>query len=295
MDFNNKYNIKRIKSILLSLILIVVLTGCGNKMVGTYKMTRYKIDGAENMTKDIKKLYDKYDIFYGTLTVDDNNKAKLYLTGEDETQTYKYNEDSFTDSDSNELSYDFDENSGELSLNGKIDGQKVKMSFEKMTEEEEKQAKKPVDEDDLDKIIQALEKGKRATDIEAYNSLVEAANVALTNENVYLAVWKEDITIGFSSKGVTFNGTPSESCTDEVCQVMKRSLPNLDEMKVKADWSDWSHKGNFEILLSSEGAYGAKVTKVDGKYPVNSDEKPKNSDDELWRELEEALKDIDWD
>lgn len=151
-----KSKIKKSFALLSASTMMLTLQGCGNTMEGSYKMTSYKVDRNETYTKDIKKIYEKHDIYYGTLKVDKNNKATVRLTGEDEEREFKYEDDVFIDDSSNKMNCDFDEETGSIKLKGKIDGRRIEMTFEKLSESEAADLEKRDPDDDYEEIKDAL-------------------------------------------------------------------------------------------------------------------------------------------
>jgi len=120
-------------------------------------------------------------------------------------------------------------------------------------------------------VMKWVENSRKSNDIENYNALVEAANVAGTNEEVLKSL-SSAITITFTPSGTTI------PTSQKLLDAMKKTLPELDgatlgaacdKIKVTGDWSATYgsyNNGNFEIKVEKT-ADGIKVTKVPGKFP----------------------------
>ena len=81
-------------------------------------------------------------------------------------------------------------------------------------------------------VMKWVENSRKSTDIENYNALVEAANVASTNEAYLKVVADEVITMGASgsSIGATAGATQLDAILDE-------TLPGWDKTKITGAWS----------------------------------------------------------
>ncbi len=86
-------------------------------------------------------------------------------------------------------------------------------------------------------VMKWVENSRKSTDIENYNALKEAANVASTNES-YLAVFtSEGNTIQLSSSGTTITTGTGNA---ELTAILNDTLPGWGDMKVTS--GDWSSK-----------------------------------------------------
>lgn len=117
-------------------------------------------------------------------------------------------------------------------------------------------------------VMKWVENSRKSNDIENYNALIEAANVAGTNETV-LKNLSSAATVTFKSTGVTINNA-------NLATEMKKTLPDLnastsesDKIKVQGDWPAGGHynSGVFSFTVEKDSAdgNGIKVTKVN--YP----------------------------
>ena len=98
-------------------------------------------------------------------------------------------------------------------------------------------------------VMRWVENSRKSNDIEAYSSLVNALQVAGTDEDV-LKLTGFPYTITFNSSGVGGLNT-----TGALYTAVKRTLPELSDvasMKVQGDWSGTSlmNGTNFEIKVS---------------------------------------------
>ncbi|MCR5205852.1 MAG: type II secretion system GspH family protein [Lachnospiraceae bacterium] len=119
-------------------------------------------------------------------------------------------------------------------------------------------------------VMKWVENSRKSNDIENYNALVEAANVAGTNEDV-LKNLTSAVTIEFYPAGTK---VPNQKLLD----AMKKTIPELenattgaycDKIKVTGDWSSTYgnyNNGEFQIKVEKT-ADGIKVTKPANRFP----------------------------
>ena len=109
-------------------------------------------------------------------------------------------------------------------------------------------------------VMKWVENSRKSTDIENYNALVEAANVASTNEDVIAEIKSATATISMDASGTSGGGTNLQAC-------MAQTLPGYTATKITSgDWSGYT----FKIVISSTGN-GIQVQKGDGtanSFPV---------------------------
>ena len=109
-------------------------------------------------------------------------------------------------------------------------------------------------------VMKWVENSRKSTDIENYNALVEACNVASTNEAVIAQVKSGAITISMNNAGTT-------GATGALATSMNDTLPGWASTKITSgDWSGYT----FKIVVSS-ATNGIQVTKGDGtanSFPV---------------------------
>jgi len=108
-------------------------------------------------------------------------------------------------------------------------------------------------------VMKWVENSRKSNDIENYNALIEAANVAGTDENVIKAIGSGTATVTFSSTGTTISGTALQAA-------MLKTLPNATGTKVESAWAGSSTPNNPPFTFTvSVTADGIKVTK--GNFP----------------------------
>lgn len=121
-------------------------------------------------------------------------------------------------------------------------------------------------------VMKWVENSRKSNDIENYNALVGAANVAGTDESVLKAAkikTSEGATITFATAGTSID------CA-ELAAAMKKTLPDLnadgsttDKIKVESSWDGGNTTFEINVKLASDGT-GIVVTKVAGKFPVKN-------------------------
>ena len=109
-------------------------------------------------------------------------------------------------------------------------------------------------------VMKWVENSRKSTDIENYNALIEAANVASTNEKVIATVTDSNsILIQMTSNDT--NSTTITGGTDSASAfktMMTETLPNWDKTKITS--GDW--KGStFNISITKAAGKGIKVEK----------------------------------
>jgi len=101
-------------------------------------------------------------------------------------------------------------------------------------------------------VMKWVENSRKSTDIENYNALIEAANVASTNEDVISEVKTADITI-------TMNSTNTSADRGSSFQtLMDSTLPGWTGTKISS--GDWKNS-SFTIIVKSSGDKGIQVVK----------------------------------
>lgn len=106
-------------------------------------------------------------------------------------------------------------------------------------------------------VMKWVENSRKSTDIENYNALVEAANVASTNENV-IANLGTGVTITMNATNTTVSGGGSAFST-----AMANTLPNYSATKITS--GSWKNS-SFTIFVSKNGTNGVVVNK--SSYPT---------------------------
>jgi len=107
-------------------------------------------------------------------------------------------------------------------------------------------------------VMKWVENSRKSTDIENYNALVEAANVAATNEKV-IASLGTGVTITMNKTNTTI--TPSGNSA--FATAMANTLPNYSATKITS--GDWLNS-SFTISITKNGTNGVVVNK--SSYPT---------------------------
>ena len=119
-------------------------------------------------------------------------------------------------------------------------------------------------------VMKWVENSRKSTDIENYNALVEAANVASTNEDVIAYVKDHDITISMTNSTTT---TDDASTGKKLEASLTDTLPGWGSTKITSgDWKGLTFKitvkkstsGNGIQVIKGDGTHGANVS---GGYP----------------------------
>ena len=103
-------------------------------------------------------------------------------------------------------------------------------------------------------VMKWVENSRKSTDIENYNALVEAANVAATNETVI-----KDL--GSGEWKIEMKASPNNTTSDGASSfktALTNTLPGWEDTKITA--GSWQNS-TFSIIISSNGGNGVKVTK----------------------------------
>lgn len=104
-------------------------------------------------------------------------------------------------------------------------------------------------------VMKWVENSRKSTDIENYNALIEAANVATTNETVINELGANKWTISMSAGGTGVSGTNANS---SFTTMLNNTLPGWAGTKVTA--GAWQ-SSVFTIEIEQNGTMGVKVTK----------------------------------
>ncbi len=109
-------------------------------------------------------------------------------------------------------------------------------------------------------VMKWVENSRKSNDIENYNALIEAANVAGTDEKVIKAIGGSSgtgsATVRFSTTGTTISSTALEAA-------MIKTLPTATATKVESAWAgaQTGHVPPFTFTVSVT-ADGIKVTRT---------------------------------
>ena len=109
-------------------------------------------------------------------------------------------------------------------------------------------------------VMKWVENSRKSTDIENYNALVEAANVAATNEKVIAEIGTGSVTITMKSESLAGAGNKTTTCTGGTAfkTALANTLPGWDDTKVTS--GTWANSA-FTIVVENNGGNGVKVTK----------------------------------
>ena len=104
-------------------------------------------------------------------------------------------------------------------------------------------------------VMRWVENSRKSNDIESYNSLINAINVASTDEDVVKEIKAATATVHFKSSGVSGMGT-------KLLANCQKTLPDLTDLSsIKVTSSDWATK-DFTIKVEFVAGDGIKVTKT---------------------------------
>ena len=114
-------------------------------------------------------------------------------------------------------------------------------------------------------VMKWVENSRKSTDIENYNALLEAANVASTSEDVISKVTSTTTKIEMSASGTTISGPAATEVTTSISQ----TLPGYASTKVTSgDWKSYTFQ--IDITKSTNGiqvSKGAAGANTSGGYP----------------------------
>ena len=105
-------------------------------------------------------------------------------------------------------------------------------------------------------VMKWVENSRKSTDIENYNALVEAANVAATNEKVIAEIGNGSVSIFMKSKANGSTTCPSGGSAFKAA--LAETLPGWAGTEITS--GTWAGS-TFEIVISANGGNGVKVTK----------------------------------
>ena len=247
------------------------LTGCGsneNDIVGDYKITRIDSLDENHRDEEYFKVYENYGIFFATLSVNEDGSASINSAGSDESINMTYDENYFTVKDNdNKVKYKFENGVISLSEFGALAS--GKLTFKKMTSEEQEAFKKGFTEEDLKKAVKEaseldakyiketdnsflsyVENSRRATDAQNYDEICMAAQIAAFDTNV-----QERLKAGHTySIVMTPDGTQAYSDgnalddSDPFCVQLNSFLSNYKAIKVRS-----SLGGEYIVDIDSDG------------------------------------------
>lgn len=108
-------------------------------------------------------------------------------------------------------------------------------------------------------VMKWVENSRKSNDIENYNALVEAANVAGTDENVLKAIGTGSALVTFSSANTVVSGTGASALETAI----GKTLPSFQNTKTQSAWAnaESGHVPPFKITVSVT-ADGIQVEKT---------------------------------
>ena len=116
-------------------------------------------------------------------------------------------------------------------------------------------------------VMKWVENSRKSTDIENYNALLEAANVASTNEDVIKQVKTGDIVISMTDSNTNGTSVSGDDSANTFQGVLNQTLPGWTNTKITAgDWKGLTFKitvtksANGIQVLRGNGGAGANVT-----------------------------------
>ena len=114
-------------------------------------------------------------------------------------------------------------------------------------------------------VMKWVENSRKSTDIENYNALIEAANVAATNEKVIEELKTGTQTISMTSTNTTVTSSGSGVAKTEFEKALTSTLPNWNNTAITA--GIW--KGStFTIVVKNNSGNGVIVEKGSaGHFP----------------------------
>ena len=107
-------------------------------------------------------------------------------------------------------------------------------------------------------VMKWVENSRKSNDIENYNAIVEAANVAGTNEDVIKDIGNSGtVTIKFGETGVSMSGSGNATLQAQ----MIKTLPDLTGTETQSSWAGSDNQPPFELTVNVTKE-GIKVTKT---------------------------------
>ena len=126
---------KKLLCVLMALCLLFSVTGCGdNELVGVYKLTSYKIDAKEKVTKDLEKELAERNVFIGSMIVNEDGSAFYYLGGAK--TELRWDENNFRSATGDLYKYTLEDNELKIRFRFGLNTETHSVTFEKMTEAE---------------------------------------------------------------------------------------------------------------------------------------------------------------
>lgn len=126
---------KKLLCVLLAVCLVFSVTGCGgDEIVGYYKLTSYKIDSKEKITKDLEKELAEKNVFIGSMVINEDGTAFYYL-GDTKTEL-RWNENALWDIDGDTFKYTLEDNQLKITLRYGLKTETHRLIFDRITDDE---------------------------------------------------------------------------------------------------------------------------------------------------------------
>ncbi len=247
---------RKMLAVLMCIVVSIMALGCSkeDEFQGDYKLIRIESKDENKRDEEFFEIFEKYNIFYGTLTIEEEGKAYLKSAGSDELYSFSYDEEYFIDPETKKKDRYVFEN-GEISLRGSSLFGSARMFFKKMTPEESEILKNGFLEEDfhkaekeadeiISKYIQSLDKSQLsilertriATDKSNYDEIAGYAIFVSYNREVEKVLQEgHTYTISFSKNGtVVFLDSKEASADDPFCIELEKRIPDYRDYRVKS-------------------------------------------------------------
>ncbi len=251
-------------------ILIAMVLGCSkeDEFLGNYKLICIDAHDESRRDEEFFNVYEKYGIFYATLTIEDDRNAYIEMVGTDEIFSFSYNEDYFIDIESNKKDgYKYENN--EISISSSDLFNSSKAVFKKMTPEETYKLKNGYSNEEYQKAeseaeellanyidslniseLSGLEKTRISNDRWCYDELAEVAQIAVYAREVERILSDgHSYKISFSKNGIVISKDNNEvTDSDPFCQEIEKYISNYKQYKVGSKLG-----GEYIIDVLSDG------------------------------------------
>ncbi len=261
---------KKLFAVLVCILVAMMALGCSkeDEFPGDYKLICIDTRDESRRDEDFFNIYEKYGIFYATLTIEKDGNASLKMIETDEVLTFSYDEKYFIDPESKKKDrYRYENN--EISLSGSGILGSGKAVFKKMTPEESEKLKNGYSDEDFQKAekeaeevivkyiesldikeLSIIERTRISNDEWYYASLAEAAQIASYRSDVEKVLNEgHTYTISFSKNGtVIYMDSKEVSADDPFCIGMEERISNYTNYKVGSKLG-----GEYIIDVLSDG------------------------------------------
>ncbi len=256
--------------VFLCIIVSVMSLGCSKKdeFQGDYKLIRVEAYDESKRDEEFFNIYEKYGIFYATLTIEKEGSAFIKAVGSDEAFTFTYDENYFIDPESEKKDRYTFENS-EILISGSSIFGSAKAVFKKMTPEESEKWNKGYSDEDYQKAekeaeevivkyiesldineLSVLERTRISNDIWVYDEFAEVAQIAAFDDEV-IEILKEGhtYTISISKNGTVICMDSKETSDDDpFCIEIEKRISDYKKNKVGSKLG-----GDYIIDVLSDG------------------------------------------